>query len=88
MAYVTSNPPACTTQTLTGASIWTYKSADPIATVDGAGYFSNGGDLGMKVGDIVFIVDTANSLSTISQVSTVSSTSPGATTIIALTAVP
>lgn len=88
MTYATSNPPAATSQTLTGASIWTYKSADAIATVDGAGYFTNGGDLGMKVGDVVFIVDTANGLTTISQVSTVSSTSPGATTIVALTAVP
>jgi hypothetical protein len=88
MTYATSNPPALSSQAIAGLRVWEYTSADAIADVDGAGYFTNGGDLGMKVGDIVFIVDTANSLSTISQVSTVSSTSPGATTIVALTAVP
>lgn len=41
-----------------GGNIWRYASADPIATVEGAGYIANGGTLGMKVNDIVFVVDT------------------------------
>jgi len=53
MAYSTSNPPAIETQAINGRRRWSYVSADAIATVDGAGYFSNGFDLGMKLGDVV-----------------------------------
>lgn len=38
-------------------NIWLYKSADVIATVEGAGYFSNGVALGMQPGDLVIIID-------------------------------
>ena len=41
-----------------GGSIWRYASTDPIATVEGAGYFSDGGQRGMKLDDIVFVFDT------------------------------
>lgn len=57
--YSTSNPPAQIAQTVTGKSVWLYSSADDDATVNGASYFSNGVSLGMKVGDIVLVVDTA-----------------------------
>jgi hypothetical protein len=70
MAYATTNPPVKVSQgplTTTNANepggtntipqIWVYSSADPIATVQGAGYFSNGLTLGMKVSDIVFVID-------------------------------
>lgn len=41
-----------------GGNIWRYASADPIATVVGAGYISSGGKVGMKVNDLVFVIDT------------------------------
>jgi hypothetical protein len=48
----------------TGASLWAYESADAGTVVDGDGYFSDGDDLGMKVGDIVFVTDTDTQLTT------------------------
>lgn len=61
MAYVTTNPPAEIAQTIGGSTrMWVYKSADPIATVNTANYFTNGASLGMKVNDIIYIVDTVN----------------------------
>ena len=59
MAYSTSTPPALIAQTLTGKNVWLYSSADDDATVNGASYFSDGIALGMGVGDIVLVVDTA-----------------------------
>lgn len=63
MAYSTSNPPVLkSTSPLTGAGqTWSYRSTDPAATVDDAGYFTNGDALGMKVGDIVEVCDTDTS---------------------------
>ena len=70
MAYATTNPPVKVSQgplagfganepggTNTIPAMWVYSSADPIATVQGAGYFTNGLTLGMRVGDIVFVID-------------------------------
>jgi len=63
MAYSTSAPPnklvAGTIDGTAGPSIWTYKSADAIATVKAADYFSNGAALGMVVGDMIIVYDTA-----------------------------
>lgn len=63
MAYSTSAPPAKlvtgTFDGTAGPSIWVYKSADAIGTVKGADYFSNGAALGLKVGDIMYVYDTA-----------------------------
>lgn len=65
--YSTSNPPCKISSTLTGfnsteapsaPAMWTYASADPIATVQGAAYFANGIQLGMQVNDLVFVIDT------------------------------
>jgi len=36
-----------------GKQVWQYDSADALATVQGSAYFSNGVELGMRVGDIV-----------------------------------
>jgi hypothetical protein len=59
MAYSTSNPPEKLVSNLDGTfNIWVYRSTDAHATVDAAGYFTNGVALGMKPGDIVFVVDT------------------------------
>ena len=59
MAYATTNPPKRIGGTLGGNSLWYYTSADDDATVNGASYFTDGVDLGMKVGDIVLGFDTA-----------------------------
>ncbi len=41
----------------TGAALWTYRSADTVAAVKGAAYISDGGDVGLKVGDLIIISD-------------------------------
>lgn len=60
MAYATSNPPKLMVQALggNGPNIWSYASTDAAATVDAANYITNGGSLGMKVGDLVYVMDT------------------------------
>lgn len=68
MAYAVANPPVKvsigplanlnTTESTKGPSaLWVYASADAIATVKAANYFSNGQLLGMRTGDIVFVYD-------------------------------
>lgn len=80
MTYATSNPPQLISPApLTGAGkLWIYRSTDPTATVDGAGYFTNAGQLGMKVGDVVWNQETDTDLMYCHVVKTISSTSPGA----------
>lgn len=60
MTYATTNPPALVTQPLGGGAgkVWLYRSTDDAATVDTANYFTNGGDLGLAVGDIMYVIDT------------------------------
>lgn len=87
MAYVTSNPPNLAVQAIAGVRIWHYVSADAAATVDGSGYITNGGNLGMKVNDLVFVFDTVNDIVTTHQVITVSATTPGAVDLGNLTTV-
>lgn len=41
-----------------GVRLWTYSSADAIATVNTAGYFNDASSL-LQVRDIIFCVDTA-----------------------------
>ncbi len=60
MAYATSNPPrVIAAGGIAGPSLWYYSDADVDSDVDLAGYFTDGKDLGMKVGDILFHFDTA-----------------------------
>ena len=61
MAYVTTNPPKLMAENMGsgGPRIWYYASTDVHTDVDAAGYFSNAGDLGMAVGDIVFVCKTS-----------------------------
>jgi len=76
MAYSTSNPPVLQSKApLTGAGQkWVYSSADPMATVDGAGYITNGYQLGMRVGDTVDVNDTTNGINSTHRVITVNAT--------------
>ena len=73
MAYSTSTPPRLIVQGITGGKIWYYESADAIATVNSASYFTNGHALGMRVGDTVIVRDTnvpTTSLCTVIDVTT------------------
>lgn len=61
MPYSVDNPPALRSQRVgstPGGAVWSYASADPLATVIAAGYITNADDLGMQVGDEVAIFDT------------------------------
>lgn len=59
MAYSTSNPPCLVCSPLGGGAprIWTYTSTDAASAVDASGYFTNGYALGLRAGDIMFVVD-------------------------------
>ncbi len=81
MTYATSNPPAKLVDTIGGgAALWIYKSADDDATVNGSGYFTNGAPLGMQVGDIVLVIDTATPKGSFHYVASVNSTTGAVTT--------
>lgn len=58
--------------------IWTHTSADTGATADTTGFITDGGDKGMRVGDIVLHTNTGTNITTTHRVMTVSSTAPGA----------
>ncbi len=58
MTYSTSAPLRLMSQALVGGKLWYYESADPIATVNTSGYFTNGYKLGLRVGDTVIVRDT------------------------------
>lgn len=52
-----------------GGQLWWYTSpTDSAATVCGAGYFTDGQDRGMRVGDLVFIYDVTNTIIKTAQV--------------------
>ena len=77
MAYETSNPPALISQGIGGTAgtrIWMYVDGDASATIDALDYFTNGYDLGMKVGDNLILVDTATPLTTWHRLETSSAT--------------
>jgi len=80
MAYSTSAPPALITEgPLTGGGQqWYHSSADATAAADTSGFITNGGALGMKVGDIVLHSDSGTGVVTSHRVITVSATYPGA----------
>lgn len=62
MTYAVTNPPRLIEQMITGSRFWSYESADPMATVDGSGYFTNGYVLGMRDGDLIKVYDTGNKI--------------------------
>lgn len=58
MAYSTSNPPALVVQRIGGGGqIWDYNSTDNDAAVNTANYITNGGDLGIQAGALVYNTD-------------------------------
>lgn len=80
MAYATSNPPAVLVPRMgsLGVQLWYYSSADDDASTNAANYYSNGDALGMTVGDIVFVYDSTNNLTSVTCVQSV--TAGGAAT--------
>lgn len=70
-------------------SVWIYgPQPDPHATCEEAGYFTNGGTLGMRVGDLVFVIESSAGGTTCHSVTAVaaapagsSDKTPGAATI-------
>ena len=63
MAYSSTGLNAAGGQSKAGNApqLWTYSSADAIATVNTAGYFNSAASL-LKVGDLIYVFDTANVL--------------------------
>lgn len=70
MAYSTSNPPFLLAGDIGGKTfrLWGYKSTDAETAFDDTDYITNADDIGMITGDVVLVVDTTNSLSSIAQV--------------------
>jgi hypothetical protein len=64
MTYAVTNPPALLSQSIAGPRVWVYKSADASTDVDAADYFTNADALGMKINDLVIVIDTATPLIT------------------------
>lgn len=83
MAYSTSNPPALQVQAIaqTNLRIWSYSSTDVATDVDAAGYFTNGDALGLKIGDIMFVVDTDTGPNTVTIHRVITVTAGGAATV-------
>jgi hypothetical protein len=55
-----------------GPALWDYTHTDARATVEGAGYFSNAVQRGMKVGDKVIVCYTTGYVTTIHAVASIS----------------
>ncbi len=70
-------------------SIWQYTSADSHATIDGAGYISDGYDKGIRAGDIVIAWSTGDANGKIHRCASVQAPadarSPGNTTTLSAT---
>ena len=65
MAYSTSSPPIKVLELgLMGRNLWFYASADTAATVDTSGYFTDGYNLGMRDGDILWVYVTGTKVMT------------------------
>ena len=64
----------------TAPQMWSYKSADAIATVNTSGYFNSASDV-LKVGDLIYVYDsntpTANMVEVLSNASGVVDVSDG-----------
>lgn len=83
MAYLSSsNPPRVlamvpgggSTTIAPGGVMWTYTStADAVGTVAGSSYFSNGYDLGMRKGHLLYFFDAASTIMSLLCVTSVTS---------------
>lgn len=79
MAYDSSKLSLVSKAPLTGGyQQWTHYSANTGAEVQVSGYITDGGNRGMKVGDLVQHTNTATNITSTHRVMTVSATAPGA----------
>lgn len=82
MAYTGATLSLTTEAPLAGpGQIWQYRTTDADTTCDAAGYITDGGNRGMKVGDLVFIFNTTTDSAqtvTVHVVNSISATAPGA----------
>ena len=82
MAYATSSPPTKLVGGMMGGgattgrspTLWGYTSVDVDSDVNAAGYITDAVDLGMKLGDVVFVHDTATPKASVHYVTTISGT--------------
>jgi len=74
MAYAASGLKLMVPHLGSGPAVWHYASGDARTTIEGAGYFSDAGQRGMKTGDAVIVsAGGASALATIHSVTGVSS---------------
>jgi len=85
MAYDGANLSLISEAPFTGAGkTWAYTEAAATTVIDGADYFTDGGNRGMKVGDILYHYDTTTAAAvvvTAHVVNTVSTTAPYAANV-------
>jgi hypothetical protein len=62
-----------------GPALFFYHTTDAHTDVDADNYFTDGADMGMKVNDVVIVVDTDTNTCTVHMVSTVSASTKDAT---------
>lgn len=81
MAYDTANPPILLASARDGSTpqIWSYYTADSMATVMGSGYFSTANSVGLRVGDHIVVSDNGSGKNP--TVVTVASIASGAATV-------
>lgn len=72
MGYATSGLKLVKSGINTGPALWQYISADAHATVEGASYFSDAKQRGLKLRDMIIVINTANDECTLHQVKSVS----------------
>lgn len=79
MAYAASGLKLLVPHMGAGPGVWLYNSTDARTTVEGAGYFSDATQRGMKVGDVVIFADSDSGY--VTTIHSVASISSGAATI-------
>lgn len=84
MAYTSSGLALTAQRVGGGGAVWNYASTDVHTDVDATGYFTDGNARGMKVGDVVHVIETDNSYAQTTHSVTIS-TANGAATISAAT---
>lgn len=74
MAYTTATLNLVTQRVGGSPAVWIYTNTDAHTDVDASAYFTDGEAKGMKVNDVVIVVDTDTSTCTIHMVSAVDTT--------------
>lgn len=81
MAYSATNPPKRIAGAIGGEQLWIYTSTDVHTDVDASDYFTDGSNLGLKVGDIMFVSKSDATIGT--TVHYVQTVSPGGAATVA-----